>query len=173
MFLRKSRKSTLRPQDVVVMSTVQHLAPSEIALISGVSRQWVWKILRQNGVNTAKGPGGATRVMVECSTCGRVYEVTRRRWRDATNHYCSKDCYYASRYNPNYYQWRHGTRIARVIVSQYFNILPEHVVHHKDGDERNNDRSNLSVFASQSDHTKHHRGINGIKPLWDGRMITS
>lgn len=33
------------------------------------------------------------------------------------------------------------------------------VVHHIDGDKRNNDPSNLMLFASQSEHVKHHAKI--------------
>lgn len=36
-------------------------------------------------------------------------------------------------------------------------ITPSEVVHHIDGDISNNDPSNLHVFASQSDHIRHHK----------------
>ena len=42
------------------------------------------------------------------------------------------------------------------------------VVHHKDGNDRNNDRSNLAVYASQSDHLKAHHGKTPVTPVWDG-----
>jgi hypothetical protein len=35
-------------------------------------------------------------------------------------------------------------------------LLPGEVVHHIDGDKQNNDPSNIEVFASQSEHMKHH-----------------
>jgi hypothetical protein len=40
-------------------------------------------------------------------------------------------------------------------------------VHHKDSDNHNNELWNLAVFASTSDHLKHHHG-HKIEPLWDG-----
>jgi len=166
-----NRKSRIAPQDVVVMSTVQHLTPAEIAVLAGISRQQVGKILRTQGINTSKGPGGACRVIIECAMCGKTMEISRKKWGKWVKHYCSNECYYASRSNPNYYQWRHGSRIARIIISQYYPIQPEHVVHHIDGDERNNDRDNLLLFASHSDHMKHHHGKNHVEPIWDGRKV--
>lgn len=164
-----SRKSTLKPQDVVSMYSVQHLAPSEIARLTSVTRQAVWKLLQKNGVITHKGVGGGTRVKVRCDYCGSEYETTRSRWRHSKEHFCGAECYYASRENPQYFQSRHGQRIARAIVSQHFNLQPDYVVHHKDGDNRNNDIANLSVYASNVDHIKatHHKN-SVVCPLWDG-----
>lgn len=166
-----THKLRITTPDVVAMATIQHLAPSEIAPIAGISRQRVWRILKDAGVNTGKGAGGATRVTCECSYCGRLHEITRKRWRMSITHYCSTDCYYASRSNPNYYQWRHGTRLARIIISQWYPIQTEHVPHHIDGDDRNNDRANLMLFASQSDHIKYHHSKNHVEPIWDGRTV--
>jgi hypothetical protein len=44
------------------------------------------------------------------------------------------------------------------------------IVDHTDGDERNNDRGNLRVFASQSDHMRSHHGAK-VPVLWDGANI--
>jgi hypothetical protein len=160
-------KRRLKPQDIVGLATIQHLPPSQIAPIAGISRQAVWKILRKQGVNTSKGPEGFTRVRYLCDFCGKPSEMTRARWRNTQKHYCSAACYYADLENPGYHPWRHGQRLARAIVSQYFHLEDGNVVHHKDGDSRNNDRSNLAVFQSQSDHIKHHRG-QAVNPVWDG-----
>ncbi len=163
----KRVKSSLKPQDVVALATIQHLSPAQIAPIAGVTRQMIWKILRKQGMNTGKGPGGATRVNYECDFCGKPSETYRARWRNSIKHYCSEPCYFAAIENPGYHPWRQGQRLARAIVSQYFPLQDEHVVHHKDGDSRNNDRSNLAVYQSQSDHMNHHR--NGkAQPIWDG-----
>ncbi len=160
-------KSTLKPQDVVVLYTIQHLSCSQIAKIAGLSRQAIWKVLRFSGTNTSRGPGGGTRVMIECEFCGTKKEWTRSRWRHTNHHYCSPECYYAAIENPGYHPWRQGQRLAKAIVSQYFTLQEGNVIHHKDGDSRNNDRSNLAVYQSQSAHMKHHRGSN-TKPIWDG-----
>lgn len=163
----KRIKRSLKPQDVVGLSIIQHLSPAQIAPMAGVSRQTVWKILKEQGINTSKGPGGATRVKYDCDFCGQPSEMTRARWRRNIKHYCSTECYFASLENPGYHPWKQGQRLARAIVSQYFPIPEKAVVHHKDGDNRNNDRSNLAVYASQDNHMNHHR--NGkSQPIWDG-----
>lgn len=35
-------------------------------------------------------------------------------------------------------------------------LEPGEIVHHKDGDKRNNDPTSLGVFADQSEHMRHH-----------------
>ncbi len=44
--------------------------------------------------------------------------------------------------------------VARDIIGRI--LLPSEVVHHIDGDTTNNAKENLRVFASQSEHIKHH-----------------
>ena len=56
-------------------------------------------------------------------------------------------------------------------MGQYFHLEPQHIVHHKDSNQRNNDLANLLVFASASDHLKHHHGSK-VSPLWDGLRPT-
>jgi len=161
-------KRTLKTQDIVVLATVQHLSPSQIATLAHISRQAVWKILKEQGVKTGKGQGGATRVIFECDFCGKLCELTRAKWRSTVHHYCSTECYYASVENPHYFQSRQGQRIARAIVNQHFSLESSHVVHHKDGDTRNNNLDNLAVYSSHADHIKatHHRNSK-IKPIWE------
>lgn len=166
-----NKKSLLKPQHIVDLATIQHLSPSQIAEIAGISRQQIWKTLRDNGVNTSKGPGGLTRVRYSCDFCGNLAEMNRARWRKSKEHFCSSDCYYASRENPGYHPWRQGQRLARAIVNQYIRLDPDNVVHHKDDDNHNNDRANLAVYASQSDHLKHHHNKGSVIPIWDGATV--
>ena len=82
--------------------------------------------------------------------------------------YATRDCYYrhvtrAGRTDG----WRQGMRLARAVVTRYFDIQPEHVVHHEDRDQHNNEPTNLWIFASQGDHLRYHR-MNDAVPLWRG-----
>ncbi len=156
-------QSTLQPQDVVALYTESHLTMEEIGKLSGISRQGVKKILDKTWVKSNHGEW----VDTHCDTCGSPIRVNRCRWRKSKTHYCNIDCRVASLQNATYKPWRQGQRLARVIVKQYFDLQPEHITHHKDGDNRNNDLKNLSVFPSSSDHMKYHRGLD-IKPIWDG-----
>ena len=57
--------------------------------------------------------------------------------------------------------------MARKAVSEYIDLMPGYVVHHKDGDTTNNQLANLAVYRSNSDHmTMHHGGL--VRPIWDG-----
>ncbi len=64
------------------------------------------------------------------------------------NRYIKEDC-----------QHQHRTVAERVLRRK---LLAEEVVHHEDRDKRNNDPSNLFVFANQADHARHHG--HGFKP---------
>ena len=146
-------------QDIVHRYDSNNERMVDIASMYSCSRARVWQVLKEYGVNTTK-----RRITIACAHCGNTFKRTKAHVRKTTNNYCSKECYYNAIANENTY-WRHGMRIARVAVSKVFNLQPYHIVHHKDGDNRNNNINNLSVYASQGDHVKHHRGID-VVPLW-------
>lgn len=52
----------------------------------------------------------------------------------------------------------YGKHEHRVVAEQMLGrvLLPKEVVHHRDGNKRNNTPENIVVFPSQSDHAKHH-----------------
>lgn len=56
----------------------------------------------------------------------------------------------------------YGRHEHRVVAEQMLGrpLLPGEVVHHIDGDKRNNNPANIRVFASQSDHAKFHAEFN-------------
>lgn len=56
------------------------------------------------------------------------------------------------------YQKYHGRHTHRVIAEQKIGrpLKPGEVVHHIDGNKRNNDPSNLMIFATQADHARYH-----------------
>ncbi len=160
------KRKQVDPQQVVVWYTREHLTTEQIGALIGRTRARVCQILKQAGITRAQG----TWVDRACGFCGQPIKVRRCLARKVKESFCSDEHYWASRENPNYYQWRTGQRLARAVVSQYFKLLPGHVVHHKDDDSRNTDRSNLAVYASQSDHMKAHHGKSEVKPLWDGAI---
>lgn len=56
------------------------------------------------------------------------------------------------------YEKNHGRHTHRVMAEEMLGrpLLPGEVVHHIDGDIRNNAPENLMVFASQAEHARHH-----------------
>lgn len=158
-------RKAISTQDLVVLYTEKHLTLREIAVIVGITHAGVWKRLRAAGIHVKQGEW----VSVQCSYCGVPFSCRRGRWKKQKDFYCQDEHYWASRQNENFVEWRQGGRLARAIVAQHFKLERDHIVHHKDADQRNNDRANLMVFMNQSDHLKHHRG-QVIHALWDGAI---
>lgn len=152
---------------MTVWYTQAHLTIRQIAQLSGMSHTGVWKRLRTAGITAHDGEW----VNLTCSFCGAAFERPRCQAK-RENAYCCEEHYFAALENPGYKPWRQGQRLARAIVAQYYHLLPDHVTHHEDGNNRNNDRTNLRVFASQGDHLKYHRSLKEKpQPLWDGSKI--
>ena len=60
-----------------------------------------------------------------------------------------------------------GRTKGRKIVRRHFKLLPGHIVHHENCNEKDNRLENLRVFASIADHNRYHAGFP-VEPLWDG-----
>lgn len=129
----------------------------------GVTRQAVKKYLNRRGIDTVKG---SRKIKVICGICNKVEYRLRCRVRDHIKHYCSQGCYIESMKNSDYQANRHGQRIARRKVGEIFPLQDGYVVHHKDGNCKNNELSNLAVFRKQADHTSYHRGGEG-RWIWE------
>lgn len=106
-----------------------------------------------------------------CHVCGTLVHRTPSRAKTLKRVFCSAKCYYSVRQQRPYVAWRQGQRIARQVVSVHFKLEPGYVVHHHDGNNRNNALSNLAVFRNNADHMAHHHGVTPVKPLWDGRQL--
>ena len=153
-----------RPARVADYYVNQHLTMREIGLLEGISGVAVWKILHKQEISAADGE----RVSLTCPECGKAFTRTRARVRKTRVPRCSVGCYRAARRKPTFVGWRQGMRRARAEVMRAgFPLTSAHVVHHVDGNQRNNDRRNLWVFGSQGDHVKHHHGKR-VEPLWRG-----
>ena len=159
--------SRLDGDRIIELYTRDHLTVRQIAERFRVSGAAISYRLRSRGIVGQDG----TWVDIACDYCGAELRVRRARWRKQGHFYCCTEHYYAVRGGAGYKPWRQGQRLARAIVAQYFNLQPEHVVHHEDKDNANNDRNNLKVFTSQSEHLKYHHGKKTIIPLWDGAKL--
>lgn len=138
----------------------------EIAQETGLTRQGVWKVLKGMGVDTSMRQSTQS----VCPVCGIEIRVRRAKQKQMHN-YCSPTCYreYLVSLGENYKPSSYHSRLARATVASNFKVFDpsNHIVHHVDKDNRNNNLGNLWVFANQSDHLKYHRGMD-IKPLWKG-----
>ena len=132
----------------------EHLTMQQIGDKLGCTRQNVHYLLQRYQIDKSN----AERFAVTCDTCGTKFSTTRKRYVSRVKHFCKKECYTAYMHNPEYKQWRHGQRLARIIMQDSMDrlLLPGEVVHHIDGDNRNNEIDNLMLFKDHSEHMKHH-----------------
>src|SRR4030067_1895751 len=158
-------RQDIKTETLVDYYTKQHLTLRQIAKLTGLSHTGVNKRLKSAGITSEDGE----RVGKACELCGNQFQVTRSRERATPAKYCSQACYADAITSPDSYIWRHGQRLARLILRQHFHGLPGgHVVHPRGGNDRNNDLSNLCVYESQADHIRAHR-CKGSKPvdIWE------
>lgn len=139
----------------------------ELAKKYSVTRQAIYKILKHAGVDTSK-----RKLPVSCTVCNTIVYRNKANIRKAKHIFCSRHCYQAWLHSlaDDYKQNRHGQRIARSVVSQYFSLQSNHVVHHENKNNLDNRPENLRVFSCQGDHIRYHRGFD-VEPVWDGRYI--
>ena len=166
-------KTTEAQQTEIVASFVRDLESAQtLAARYGMTRQGIYKVLKRHGVS----PAEYGRLTVNCPVCGALFTICRARFKRQRWCFCSTECYFAwldaggPGRSGRYKDSRHGCRVARAKVSQFFELKPGHVVHHIDRNDLNNDISNLAVFASQADHMRHHRDIP-VAPIWDGSAL--
>ena len=160
--LQRLKRPDVDTDQLARLYTEQHLTLRAIAARVGISAQAVRARLLRVGITARDG----THVTRRCAFCGVLVERVRCKAR-RVRVYCTAEHYYADLGQSGYLPHRHSSRLARAIVAQHVTLLPEHIVHHVDGNQRHNDLANLWVFASQADHMAHHRG-RAVEPLWRG-----
>ena len=166
--LKRIALTTKQKVDIITEYQEQLTPMIELARTYGISRQGIYKVLKKAGVNTTK-----RRLDVSCTTCAKVFPRTKAKIRRQLNNFCSPDCYHAFLAAGNgspYIYSRHGQRIGRTIISQYFQLQEGHISHHENRNNLDNRPVNLRVFACQGDHVRYHRGFD-VDPIWDGRDI--
>jgi len=133
-----------------------HLTYEEIGKVYSTTRQYIYKLMKRYGIDTSKGE----RFKVKCDRCGKEYEVTRKKFKQTSKHYCGKLCYFSDRYT-GYTPDRYGQMVARRVMAKHLGRRLEilEVVHHIDGDCSNNEIDNLMVFSSNSEHIKYHHSL--------------
>lgn len=155
--------------DIIEAYTTNLTPVIQLAKQYGICRQAIYKILKRADVDTTKH-----KLPVSCTVCSKEIHRHKARIRHQLNHFCSTGCYHAfitaGHGNGPYIPWRHGMRIARQKVSEYFNLQPGHVCHHEDRNCYNNRLDNLRVFANNGDHIRYHRGFD-VGPVWDGSSL--
>jgi hypothetical protein len=97
-----------------------------------------------------------------CHECGKSFVLSDDQRcearKGALRMFCSRQCYHTPKTGTTYRKvnGRHEHRtIAEQIVGRA--LRKGEVVHHKNGNKRDNRRSNLHVFASQAEHARFHK----------------
>ncbi len=155
--------------DIINAYSVDLIPMIKLASQYGITRQGIHKVLKRNEIDTQK----AGKLAVSCHCCQKEMQRHRCQVRARKHLFCSMECYYAyieASQGGKYIYSRHGQRIGRSIVSEHFDLLPGHVVHHEDRNTLNNIVENLRVFANNGDHIRHHRGFESL-PIWDGSAL--
>ena len=158
--------------DIINAFTVDLESAQSIADRHDRTRQGIWKLLKRNGID----PTEYGRITVSCTACGEQIIKPRSQVRHRKHLFCNQECYYGyieAMQGGSYSQNRQGQRVARSVISQYFDIQPGQVAHHEDRNTMNNLPNNLKVFANQGDHIRYHRwGKDGaeVVPVWDGSL---
>ena len=159
-------KRTKTVEQIVALYTEKHLTGEEISSKANISQVQVARILRAAGVRADQGE----RVQTPCGFCEAPLVVQRKRWHKQKAHYCNRECHHAAMETSAYHRWIPGCRRARAVVAKYFRLQADHVVHHKDFDQRNVEVGNLVVYADEAARRAYLQGRK-VAPLWDGSTV--
>ena len=132
---------------------VDHLTMEEIGEILGISRQGVFNRFKRCRIDKSSGE----RFEVNCDYCGRIFSITRKKWRGSRKHFCSHGCHSKYMRNEEFRAYKSGQMMGRGVMEKRLGrgLMDGEVVYHVDGDEGNNDWSNLMLFSSHGEMMKH------------------
>lgn len=142
----------METKEIIKLYTKKHLSSIEISKLCDYSARHIRRILNKKGINTAKKGNFDT----SCTTCGKLYEVTRKRYRKSRTHYCSTICRIKVMENNDSIRSHKGMTRARSKLIKLGLLKKGQCIHHKDGNDLNNSINNLMVFSNHSEHMKHH-----------------
>ena len=157
----KVRKHDIPALEIMLLD--RHMRVSEVAAKVGVTRQRIWQICKEHGIQIHRP------IIKICMNCDNEFTTTRSVARYAA-HYCSKLCYFSHKADISDYQpSKQGQRAGRRVIEKWLGEpLPAGcIVHHEDGNCMNNKLWNLYVFRSHADHIMYHhakRHGNAVLP---------
>ncbi len=179
--VKKFRKLTRQDKLDIIEAYSEGLESAmSIAVRYDKTRQGIWKLLKKAGIDTAKKG-----IAVSCTTCKAIIHKPKSQLRNRKNHFCNMACYQsylnAGASHLTSIENRKGSRRARAIVKQHFDLQPGHIVHHEDKFSLNNQLWNLRVFANQGDHIRYHHQVRDlehndsstiiVEPIWNGAEL--